>query len=352
VDDLTKASFGSAYIPSGTKKRAPDLLERMQENKRSTLIIRDLTTLFSQPERDVRALLGTWQSLYQGSYSRATGTMGLVEYKVPLLILAAITPQAVNDHHNYMAEIGARFLYYRVPELTPEQEERGFELLRDPKGRLSRREVLQKLVTEHLAAAAMVPFDGLTPEQEKQIEQLARLIARGRTIIHRTRLDNGTRDVDSVQQEGPFRAYQQLVNLGRRLAAIHLRSRLDEPEMGVLRLVALSTMAPARATMLRLFEARMSVSPTTAASLTGWSKQWTHDVLQDLVRTGLVVADQGSYTPHPDYAPIIQRGRFAPSGILPSNREKERKEEGLGDRDSEGDEALCRGYRTGEGVQP
>jgi hypothetical protein len=306
VDDLTKASFGSAYVPQGGKKRAPDLLERMQQQHRSTLIIRDLTTLFSQPEKAVRALLGAWQSIYQGTYTRATGTTGLTEYKVPLLILAAITPQAVSDHHNYMAEIGARFLYYRVPELTAEQEERGFELLRDPKARQARREALQRLVVEHLAAAAAVPFDGLTPEQDTRVRQMARLIARGRAIIARARLDH-TRVITGTQQEGPFRAYQQLVNLGRRLAAIHLRSHVAEPEMAVLRLVALSTMAPHRAAVVGLWEGHRMLTPTLCADLLGCSKQWASQVLQDLARVEIAVkAGEGAYEPHPDFTSLIQ----------------------------------------------
>ena len=115
LDTLTPASFVTGYINDKTGEKAQDLLPLLNGR---CLIIKDLTTLFSMRAEKVQQILGDLQSIYDGSYSKATGTVGVIRHDSCFVILACITPEALKKHQHYMSAVGGRFLLYQIPDLT------------------------------------------------------------------------------------------------------------------------------------------------------------------------------------------------------------------------------------------
>ena len=125
LDTMTEHSFITGYI--NTDGSAPsDLLAELEDR---CLLIKDLTTLFSMKDDVVKRVLGDLQSIYDGFFARFTGTRGKVEYPTHLSLLGCVTPVALYRHHRYIAEIGSRLLFYRVPSLSPDERERGLDIV-------------------------------------------------------------------------------------------------------------------------------------------------------------------------------------------------------------------------------
>jgi hypothetical protein len=244
VDSLTENALASGYVPERGKPRKPDLLEQIQQHASSALVIKDLTTLFSQRDDKVKKILGDLQSVYDGQFAKATGTVGVLTYAPRFALVACVTPVALARHHKYMADIGGRFLIYRVARLTEAQRSEGFAVLQEGKERKQKLADLRNLVAEHVKEARTAPhmFDCETNAQWARINLLAELLAHGRASVRWHQNVSREWEIDQVQIEEPFRAAQQLRNLGRGLAAIHGRARLTEHELELLRRVVLGSM--------------------------------------------------------------------------------------------------------------
>ncbi len=262
VDTLTPAAFVSGYKDEKTGATAPSLLGRIDQG---CLIVKDLTTLFSLTPAVVRKLLGDFQSLYDGEYWKATGTVGVQGGLVSFTFLGCITPIALERHHRYIGQIGPRFLIYLGPSLSAVERQRGLALTWGVRDRKEKLTLLRKLVAEHVLEVSSLPVPaGETPGQQAAINRLALLVSRGRGAVTYRRAtvydeERGRsvqrQEVETVQIEEPFRAVQQLRNLGRALARIHGRPTVTAHELELIRRVALSSMPTDRAKVLGLLRA-------------------------------------------------------------------------------------------------
>ena len=178
------------------------------------------------------------------------GTVGLVSYYSLFSVLACITSVALAKHHRYMSLIGGRFLTYRFAPLTDAERKEGFSIIWGLENRKGKTEQLRQLVTEHiqeLECLSIAP-GGETEMQREVINSLATLLGRGRAVIHRSRHDpEGPYEIEEVQIEEPWRALQQLCNLGRALARVHGRVSITDHELELLGRVVLSSMPVDRA---------------------------------------------------------------------------------------------------------
>jgi hypothetical protein len=317
VDSLTENALASGYVPQRGHPRKPDLLTQMQQHKSSALLIKDLTTLFSQREDKVKKILGDLQSIYDGEFAKATGTAGMLTYTHRFSVVACVTPMALAKHHKYMGDIGGRFLIYRVPPLTDAERSEGFVVLRGGKGRKQESTELRQLVAQHLEEAqeAASRFEGETGVQWARINLLAELLAHGRASIRWHQNSYREWEIELVQIEEPFRGAQQLRNLGRGLAAVHGRTRMTEHELELLRRVVLASMPVDRADVLGQFRPE-GFTAKECARLIGKSDDRARQLLDELVRVGLAVAEEGPsqvgrpatiYRPHPKFAELVTR---------------------------------------------
>src|SRR5262249_12901781 len=127
VDSFTENALASGYAPEKVHHRKPDLLQQIARDGVTCLAIKDLTTLFSLKDDRVKKVLGELQTIYDGAYAKATGTVGVLQYRPRFGFLGCITPIALAHHHRYISMIGSRFLAYRVPRLTEAERAEGFD---------------------------------------------------------------------------------------------------------------------------------------------------------------------------------------------------------------------------------
>jgi len=125
LDSLTDRSFVTGYVnPNGSN---PDDL--LAELRNKWLLVKDLTPLFTGNEEITKAILGQLVAIYDGAFSRFTGTRGKVEYKSRFSYLACITPKAIQTHQRYIEQLGSRHLFYRIPSLSEQEEEEGMDMI-------------------------------------------------------------------------------------------------------------------------------------------------------------------------------------------------------------------------------
>lgn len=297
LDAMTENSFVSGYVDSRTGNRPKDLLPDLDGK---CLVIKDLTTMFSMREDKVKKILGDLQSIYDGDYSKATGTRGVTSYKSTFALIACVTPVALQKHHNYMSMIGGRFLVFRLLPLTDEERDAGFERAWDESARTQNLPRLRQLLLEHVKdiLATPRPFEKESAAQQDQLNRLALLLARGRGVVvkeKRSTLDEDTGgdkfryEIIGVQVEEPYRALSQLKTLGRALARIHGRSCLTNHEIELLRRVVLSSVMPGRGEVLACFRGSPAgLTPSALAICLDCCDTWARAYLKELTALDLV----------------------------------------------------------------
>src|SRR5262249_10481749 len=182
LDTLTVNSFASGFVDArpGTGKQ-PDLLPLLNGK---CLVIKDLTTLFSLRDDAVKKVLGDLQSIYDGEYAKATGTVGVIRHQSRFALVGCITPHALTKHHNYTSSIGSRFLYYRIPQLTEDERNEGFTVTwGGGEERKKHQADLRRLALEHIADVRALPpiWTPETQEQQHFLQCLAKFVAHGRS---------------------------------------------------------------------------------------------------------------------------------------------------------------------------
>lgn len=330
LDTLTENAFVTGYVPE-SGERPKDLLAELDGR---CLVVKELGTLFSLKAELIRKVLGDLQAIYDGHFSKYTGTRGRVEYKAAFPLIGCVTPLALNQHQRYMASIGPRFLFYRLLPLTEKQVQEGFELSWQAGGRGKRLEELRRLVSAYgwqlyNNMPKLVPE---TPEQQTRLNELARFLSSGRAVALTDRYQERSEEGKTFtvyenagsQKEEPFRALQQLRGLGRSLACVHRRTQMTDHEMEMLRRVALSSMPPERADTLLLFQEgsrylRSDGGLTRRKAAEGLTRSYNHAkrLLQELEGLGLIEAVGGGESQERVYYPAGQFKRLITTPLLP-----------------------------------
>jgi hypothetical protein len=188
LDTLTENSFLSGYVEepvTGRKqkpKKKPQLLDSLDGK---TVVIKDMTTLLSGRDDKVKKILGELQSIYDGEYAKATGTVGVLRSKSVFSMIACVTPAAIRSHQRYMSMIGGRFLCFRLPPLTSIERQHGFERSWQEGQREQNLRALRASIGQHVGELLKAPInlEPESPEMQGALNDLALLLARGRGIL-------------------------------------------------------------------------------------------------------------------------------------------------------------------------
>ncbi len=318
VDNLTDNSLASGYVPKTKQARKPDLLRELERTRAVALVIKDLTSLLSGKDERVAAVLGDFNSIYDATFTKWTGTVGRLAYRTHFAIVAAVTPAAIVKHHRHLAKIGTRFLSYRIPSLTLELQQQGLGAgwVHDPQEHKTKIAALRQLVEEHVAALLDGPLPLVTvPEEHRAaIDQLARLLARGRGLVL-WRRELWAEEIELVQVEEPFRAQAQLRTLAEALALVHGRAEVTAHEIELLRRVVLSSMPADRGQVVGLFPRHPEgLTVKDARAGIGLGDKRTRQLLDELKATGVVEGVKGEsavgappsvYYPVGDFAGLL-----------------------------------------------
>jgi hypothetical protein len=278
VSTMSPGALASAFIdPKG--KKAENLLERLNNR---CLLMGEMSALLSQPAEKVQKFLGDMCDIFDGSYNKWTGTVGVLSVKASFNLLGCITPAALKQHREYMSRIGSRFLMYELPPLTPEEEDLGFELKNAPQAdQAQARKSLRALVAEHLEAVRAVDTPvQMSPKAAQLLKGMAQLVARGRgSVIH-----------NETQVESAYRVYTQFSTLARSLARVSGHASVGAGELELVRRVALSTITAPRGKLLQLAAGQPDgVVAAEVATAIGYNEATAKTYLETMTTLELLV---------------------------------------------------------------
>lgn len=258
LDTLTQNSFISGERET-SRQKVYDLLPKL-DNK--CLVIKDWTVIFSHDERMTKKIIGDLVGIYDRSMAKASSQRGIIRYESEFSHLGAITPATLNKHHNYLNMIGPRFLFYTIPNLNEEDEDKSFEAIFSNVDRKELEKKVSAAVFDYIVFLNEFDLDQMEPlskNVERYLKIASRFMARGRgiVIIQQTSFKNDQgEDVTwyeplEIQIEQPFRAVQQLMTLAKYLALVVGKRGVDEEELDIVKEIVISSMPADRSQALR-----------------------------------------------------------------------------------------------------
>lgn len=258
LDTLTQNSFISGERET-SKQKVYDLLPKLDQK---CLAIKDWTVIFSHDERMTKKIIGDLVGIYDRSLAKSSSQRGIVTYESEFSHLGAITPATLNKHHNYLNMIGPRFLFYTIPNLNREAENKSFDAIFSNIDRKELEKRVSAAVFDYLVFLNEFDLNQIEPlsiNVQNYLKVASRFMAKGRgiVIIQQTSFKNDEgEDVAyyeplEVQVEQPFRAVQQLMTLVGYLALVVGKSRVDEEELEIIKEIVISSMPADRSQALR-----------------------------------------------------------------------------------------------------
>jgi hypothetical protein len=187
------------------------------------LLWKDFTSVLTMHREKREALLGALREIYDGRYVRVLGNDGgnTLPWEGKLGIIGACT-EAIDTCHAVMSTMGERFVLYRLPRISEEEQAR--RALNHSSSGSHIREELAELVSQFFAELeAQATTAGTPAELRERLVPLSTLIAHCRSSVVR---DN-SREIELVPgSEGPGR----IAIVMERLAAGLLHIGVDEGE--------------------------------------------------------------------------------------------------------------------------
>lgn len=215
IDDLTENTFLSGANLGGGK--TPSLLHRI--GKKGMIVMSDLTVLFSKASESRATILSQFRMLYDGEMTKFSGTsVEPITWKGYLGIIAGSTP-TIYSHFEEVADMGERFIYYRMKDYSPEKATRIAM-----KRKLYGKELDEKLATlyadyikEVVQTSSPDPIE-LSEEVQERILAIAQFAERIRTPIH---MDWKRTTIDRIPVSAmPMRVALQLTSIAKGLLTI------------------------------------------------------------------------------------------------------------------------------------
>lgn len=121
IDDLTENTFLSG-MALGKGKGDSSLLLRIGSH--GMIVMSDLTVLFSKAKEARATILSQFRMIYDGEMTKFSGTKDRpITWKGALGILAGSTP-SIYHHFEEVADMGERFIYYRMKDYNQERATR------------------------------------------------------------------------------------------------------------------------------------------------------------------------------------------------------------------------------------
>ena len=179
LSSLTSKTFTSGLqVDDGSH---PSLLERLQDRGEFLLTLKDFGTLLSIPAEARNAILAQLREIYDGRYDAAYGTGVEMKWKGKLGLIAAATP-AVDDLYKWSAELGERFMQFRL--IPPDRDLAAQKAASNQPHMEQMREELEGAYSAAYTLA-LNQIDSVTlPEDASTvIRSLARLVSDGRTPV-------------------------------------------------------------------------------------------------------------------------------------------------------------------------
>jgi len=297
VDDVTENTFLSG---AKTGKEGGEVSFLKKIGSHGMIVISDFTVIFSKNSESRSAILSQFRMIYDGEMVKHVGNSPIpIEWKGSLGVLAGSTP-SIYTHFEEVADMGERFIYYRMKSYDTEKATR-LSLGRKTFGK-DLDDKLSGMYAEYIKDCVkgckdIGPIEVSEPVKER-ILQIAMFAAKLRTPAH---YDKYIGQIDRVPvSEMPMRVALQLSAIAKGLMAMCHQDRedtvLDEKDISYIEWCAYSLANEERRACLR---ALAGVSWETAmgtgdvADKIGLSTDVTRLHLQHLAAIGILERSGG-----------------------------------------------------------
>ncbi|HTE49031.1 MAG TPA: winged helix-turn-helix domain-containing protein [Candidatus Paceibacterota bacterium] len=296
LDTLTENAFASGFIPPDGSD--PQDLLPLLDNR--CFIIKDLNTIFSMNEDMVKKILGDLTSIFDGKFEKFTATRGMIQYNSLFSMIGCITPSILIKHYNYATQLGPRFLFLRLPELTDEEMQKGFNKSWNETDRrkkiIETRQLVSSYCTQLIKKIKQFKNNPETNEIKKKINNIARFIcnARGIAISGRSTFKNDAGnevdyyEIKDWQVEHPWRILNQLKSLLTILSFINGKNNIDEEIINIIRPIILSTMPVDRSQVLNVLASKCGLSARDISKEIRKSSKTIRRILKELEALNIV----------------------------------------------------------------
>lgn len=190
---------GIGALLSGTRKkeRSADSTGGIlhEIGARGALVIKEFTSIISLPPETMRQVMGAFREVYDGRYTRSTGSDGGTDqhWEGKLALLTGCT-EAIDHHHQLISDMGERFLFYRYESSDGWSEAYKALSVSNPE---TLSETLQALLNQfvtdlELSWSNPLILPDLDSHEKQRIIAFAQFTARGRSAVIR---DGYTKEV-------------------------------------------------------------------------------------------------------------------------------------------------------------
>lgn len=288
IDDLTE----NTLLSGGRVAGGGDVSLLTRIGSQGMLVLSDLTVLFSKPMESQAAILSQLRMVYDGEMTKFVGTSDKpITWKGYLGIVAGSTPSLYANFEE-VADMGERFIYYRMKDYDPEKA------VRLAMGRNTNSKdidsTLGELYGEYIKDVVKdwSNEEIIIPEPIKErIMQISMFAEKIRTPMH---LDFRSRDVDRIPVSAmPMRVALQLLTL---VKALIIMKKNDGEEFGEIEMKAIEWCGYSLANeekravleVLSHIEYGLSLSTQSIADRIGLSTPVTRSILQNMAAVGVL----------------------------------------------------------------
>ena len=232
-------------LVSGMKRKTgkdPSLLPHILGK---TLIIKDFTLLLSGRREALTEIAGQLRNIYDGKIRATFGTGTSKEYTGKIGLIAGVT-DAIDKQQYILSPLGERFLSYRMPRVTEDEEFERCQKAQD--------NVDVSTTKAELAKAARIVLDNPVAERplvahrfKEEISRLGMFAAKAR---HTSSEDPYTHEPEIVDREIATRIAKQFNSLVCGIAMAREHPLVTRDDMALLRHVALHCLSARRQKIL------------------------------------------------------------------------------------------------------
>lgn len=248
------------------------------------LVLKDFGSVLSMNGDERARTLAALREIYDGSWTRHVGTDGgkTLHWAGKIGLLFGATT-ALDRHHGLMSSMGERFLLYRLPEVSAEEQAK-FAATMFGMEKSARHELREAASGVVQAARTATPRPASSDDVDVLVAASS-FVVHARSAVHR---DSYSRDIEIIHAaEGPARLVKQLLALRQGLVAIGV------PDAAALRITvkaAYDSMPPIRLDVIRMLAEETDVISTRAiGDALGYPTGTSRRACEDLAAHGLVV---------------------------------------------------------------
>lgn len=251
----------------------------------------DLSTLLATSDRGGRdQVFALLRRAYDGHVTRDISPPGntreehRLEWSGRLTVVGCVTG-AIDRYTAHADQLGARWIYIRVPARTRTDKQRAADLSRQ--GRLAQHRAAARTATAELLRS--LPEDITLPDHlHTMIIDAAIVTAWGRGTVPRN--GYGRREIEGMPVvEEPMRLVQQLDSIARGVLALGLPA---DAATYVVRRIALDSMPESRRAVLETLAGRQTLSTSAIARIAAIDRKVARFNLEELTAIGVLTNDR------------------------------------------------------------